>query len=411
MKIAFVAPYPPYPPRGGGQQRIYQFIRQLARDHDIWLLCFSPDERGGSALDALRPLCHVHTIPTPRHTAGRRLRTLLGSALPDMALRGRSAAFGAALDDLLRAIDFDVVQCESIEMAQYGGARRGPLWVYDAFNAEFLLQRRAFWTDLNSPRKFPIAIYSLIQWRKLKRYEMRLPRVFGGALAVSRDDAAILKRLAPSLPIGVVPNGVDTSFFKPDPTAQPDDPPTILFTGTLDFRPNVDAVTWFADAVLPLIQAEHATARFAIVGRNPVAAVRQLGERRGVELVGEVDDVRPWFGRAAAYVVPMRIGGGVRLKLLEALAMERAVVATPMGAEGVDGLQDGVHALLAADPAAFAAQVNAVLRDRVVGRRLGMAGRELVVARYDWALTVPRMVALWEQFSSRPAPRLHAPES
>jgi polysaccharide biosynthesis protein PslH len=396
VKIAFLAPYPPYPPRGGGQQRVYQFIRHLARDHETWLLTFSPDDQATAALDPLRPLCHVHTIPTPRHTPGRRLRTLLGSRLPDMVLRGRSAAFGAALHDLLRAVPFDVVQCESIEMAQYGGARRGPLWVYDAFNAEFLLQRRAFSTDLRIARKFPLAIYSLIQWHKLKRYEMRLDRVFGGALAVSQDDAAILNQLAPQMPIGVVPNGVDTEFFKPDRVLQPDDLPLILFTGTLDFRPNIDAVTWFADAVLPLVQAEHPTARFAIVGRNPVVAVRELGDRRGIELVGEVDDVRPWFGRAAAYVVPMRIGGGVRLKLLEALAMEQAVVATPMGAEGVEGLQHGVHALLAADPAAFAAQVSAVLRDRVGARRLGSAGRELVVARYDWASIVPGMVALWE---------------
>jgi polysaccharide biosynthesis protein PslH len=404
VKILFLAPNPPYPPHGGGQQRVYQFIRYTAREHEVWLLAFSPSAAASAALEPLRDLCQIVTLPSPARSSLERLQTTLFSPLPDMTLRGRSAAFRAELDRLLAEVPFDVVQAESIEMAQYGRQLPGsrPLYVYDAFNAEFVLQRRAFTTDLRIPRKLPAAGYSLIQWQKLRAYESRLRRRFGAMLAVSQEDAAILRRLAAPLPTGVVPNGVDTMFFRRDPQAVPQtESPCLLFTGTLDFRPNIDAVTWFARQVLPLIHAELPDARFVVVGRNPTAAVRELSRLRGVEIVGEVPDVRPWFDRSAAYVVPMRIGGGVRLKVLEALSMEMPVVATRMGVEGVEGLAHDAHALLADRPADFAAELLRVLRDPELSRRLGSAGRALVVERYDWQAIVPRMIALWQQWLTR----------
>jgi glycosyltransferase involved in cell wall biosynthesis len=199
----------------------------------------------------------------------------------------------------------------------------------------------------------------------------------------------------------MVPNGVDTDFFRRDSHAAPDaDTPYVLFTGTLDFRPNIDAVSWFAHQVLPLIRAELPDLRFVVVGRSPTPAVRALDRLPGVAIVGEVSDVRPWFNRCAVYVVPMRIGGGVRLKVLEALAMELPVVATHMGAEGVEGLHSGIQALLADKPAEFAAEVCRVLRDRALAQRLGTAGRALVVERYDWRAIVPRMIAFWQAWAS-----------
>lgn len=386
---------------------MYQFLRYAALDHEVWLLTFSPSAAATSALESLRNICTVITVPSPTHAPLKRLRTLVTSSLPDMALRGRSAAFQAALDQLIAEVPFDVVQAESIEMAQYGMARRnnGPLYVYDAFNAEFLLQQRAFSTDLRIARKLPVALYSLIQWRKLRRYEARLGDRFHGALAVSPDDAAVLHSLAPSLPLGVVPNGVDTEYFRVSPPHSTNvaHQPIMLFTGTLDFRPNIDAVTWFTHEVLPLVRAEIPDSRFLVVGRNPVEAVRELAQHPSVEIVGEVADVRPWFERAAAYVVPMRIGGGVRLKVLEALAMEQPIVATHMGVEGVEGLISGTHVLLADSPAAFATQLCAVLRDPEAQRRLGEAGRALVTERYDWRVIVPQMYALWEQWRASTA--------
>jgi sugar transferase (PEP-CTERM/EpsH1 system associated) len=415
VKLLFLAPYPPYPPRGGGQQRMYQFVRRAAQHHQIWLLTFSPSPAATQALDPLRSLCEVITAPPPPHTSGKRLRTLLASPLPDMALRGRSPLFRRALDDLLRRTPFDIVQAESIEMAQYGRPPgpdpAAPLYVYDAFNAEYLLQRRAFVTDLRQPRKLPIALYSLIQWRKLHHYETQLGQRCAGALAVSADDAAALRRLAPRLPVAVVPNGVDADYFRRDAVTEPAPAatPYVLFTGTLDFRPNIDAVTWFARHALPLVQAALPATRFVVVGRNAAPEVLACAQLPGVQIVGEVEDVRPWFHSAAAYVVPMRIGGGVRLKVLEAFAMEQAVVATTMGVEGIEGFTAGEHALLADQPAAFAAHVIALLRDPDQGRRLGARARTLAL-RYDWQAIVPRMIETWQSWrqterrTGRPAP-------
>jgi glycosyltransferase involved in cell wall biosynthesis len=170
-----------------------------------------------------------------------------------------------------------------------------------------------------------------------------------------------------------------------------------VFSGTLDFRPNIDAVTWFAREVLPRIQAGRPDVRLVVVGRRPAPALRALAAAGVLTLTGEVPDARPYIAGAAAYVVPMRIGGGVRLKLLEALALEAPVVSSSMGAEGAAGLCDGEHCLLADDPAEFAGAVLRLLGDPALGRRLGAAGRALVRGRYDWSAIVPQLEALHAQ--------------
>jgi glycosyltransferase involved in cell wall biosynthesis len=169
-----------------------------------------------------------------------------------------------------------------------------------------------------------------------------------------------------------------------------------VFSGTLDFRPNIDAVAWFTREVLPRIRLRCPGARLLVVGKRPAPVLRTLAMDGATVIVGEVPDARPYIAGATVYVVPMRIGGGVRLKLLEALALEAAVVSTPMGAEGVAGLRGDEHCLLAADPERFADAVLRLLADQALGRRLGAAGRSLVRARYDWTAIVPRLEAVYE---------------
>lgn len=408
LKLLFLAPYPPYPPRGGGQQRMWQFVRLLAARHETWVLTFSPSAQADQALAPLRDICHVEVVPLPRHTVERRLRALAGSTLPDMALRGRSEAYAAALSRLLAQVQFDVVQAESIETAQYGAQRsKGPLWVYDAWNAEFLLQRRAFLTDARTLRSMPAAAYSFVQWHKLRAYESRLSRRFGGAFAVSEADAAVLRSLDRGLDVRVIPNGVDTDYYRasqPLAARSTDNRRCVLFTGALSFRPNIDALRWFVSEVLPLVRADVPDLEFSIVGRDPQPVVRELGRLAGVSVAADVPDVRPFFADARAYVVPMRIGGGVRLKLLEALSMEQAVVSTTLGAQGVEGLRDGEHVLLAAGSEAFAAQLVRLLRDQALAARLAANGRRLVVERYDWRSIVPRMEAAWNEMKQHSTP-------
>ena len=416
MKILFLAPYPPYPPRSGGQIRMYQMLRLLAGHHDVYLLCFVHGEEklAEQQLASLRQFCRVDTVAAPVHTSRRRLRTLLFSSMPDMVLRGHDPRFAAALRSLLAAERWDIVQAESIEMAQYGlnmaegagsaraGRRRRPLFCYDAWNAEYLLQSRAFTTDIRTPRRLPAGLYSLLQWQKLRRYEQRIGRRFDVLLAVSEADRRTLGRLAQALCSAVVPNGVDTEFYRREAGLAVPIPPHhraelfILFTGTLDFRANVDALRWFVRSVWGKVHARRPELRFCVVGQRPVAAVRELAAEPGVRIVGAVDDIRPWFANAAAYVLPMRVGGGVRLKLLETLAMELPCVTTPLGAEGVEGFVPATHALVANDHASFQRALEQILDDPVGARALAISGRRLVEERYDWRRIVREMEQTWQ---------------
>ncbi len=416
MKVLFLTPYPPYPPRSGGQIRMYHMLRLLAERHELRLLTLVHGDQAGQEhnIELLRQICHVDAVPAPVHSLGRRLRALLFSPMPDMLLRGRTVAFASMLQSLLSSEPFDVVQAESIEMAQYGrqqfvpsSERKGtaadrPLFCYDAWNAEYLLQRSAFTADIRAPRRLPAAIYSLVQWQKLHRYEQRLGRQFDLLLAVSEADRQTLARLAPGLPGTVVPNGVDTGFFRRDHALAgpnlPFDPqaPFVLFTGTLDFRANVDAVAWFVRSVWGRLHARRPDLHFCVVGQRP-AAVRELAREPGVEIVGAVEDVRPWFAHASAYVLPMRVGGGVRLKLLETLAMELPCVTTGLGAQGVEGFLPGTHALVADEPGAFGAALERLLDQPTTRYEIATAGRRLVEEHYDWQGIVRRMEEAWHE--------------
>jgi sugar transferase (PEP-CTERM/EpsH1 system associated) len=398
MRILMLAPYPPFPPRGGGALRMVNLLRGLAARHAVTLLSFAPDAAAARALAPLREFCRVATVQgPPRRSLARRALTTLAAPLPDMALRNAAPAYAEALSRLLAAERFDVVQAESIEMAGYALAARGlgARLVLDEFNAEYLLQRRAALTDLRR-LALPGGLYSLIQWRKLAAYERRLLRELDRVLVVSAEDRAALRRLERRADPAVVPNGVDTEAVRPGAVRGDFGPASLVFTGTLDYRPNIDALRWFVGEALPLIRRRRPDARLLVVGRAAGPAVQALGDGEGVEVVGEVPDVRPYIDGSAVYVVPMRIGGGSRLKLLEALAMEAPVVSTPMGAEGVEGLRDGEQLLLAASATEFAEAVLRLIADPALGARLGRAGRAHVAARYDWRAIIPRLEAAYE---------------
>jgi polysaccharide biosynthesis protein PslH len=432
VRLLVLTPYPPYPLHSGGALRMYHLLRFLSHHHTVTLLTFAPDEAAVALLEPLREWCRVvAVVGPPRRSLVRRGWDSLTSRQPDMSFRNQSPVYREMLFRLLQAEPFDVVQAESIEMAGYGleiaakqqpGPPLTPLLVLDEFNAEYVIQQRAAHTSLTAlaawfrpsrltpvpgppiaPRLLLSAPYSLIQWRKLVAYERRLLRSYHHTIAVSEEDRQALHRLYAQAHISIVPNGVDTSHFSPatlpspSPATMHGHPLTLVFTGSLDYRPNIDAVEWFVQAVLPLVQQHTPIVRLTIVGRQPDASIRSLHNGKTIEVVGNVPDVRPYIARANVYIVPMRIGGGVRLKLLEALAMQVPVVSTSMGAEGVLGLHDENHLLLADDAEAFSRAICRLLNDPTTARRLGEAGRDFVCTHYDWRIIVPRLNQVYEQ--------------
>lgn len=417
MKILLLSPYPPYPPRGGGTMRIYQIIRGLAQRHTLTCLTFAPDAAAEQALAPLGDLCRVVAVRGPAsRSALRRAWTTFASPFPDMALRNVSPAFRAVLHDLVTRERFDAVQAESIEMAPYlaglplvdrASSANRPRLVLDQFNAEYVLQKRAALTDLraaltlsNPVRRGAGGVYSLIQWVKLAHYERDVMQQCDVTIVVSDDDRRALERLGGARFV-VAPNGVDTTFFSRGALARDHRAPlsfaapTLVFSGTLDFRPNVDALVWFVDAVLPQVHIRRPDVRLLAVGKRPAPVLRRLAEQGRLTLTGEVADVRPYLAGAAVYVVPMRIGGGIRLKVLEAFALESPVVSTSLGVEGIVGLRDGVHCLLADAPQQFADAILRLLDDPATGRALGAAARELACAGYDWEAIIPRLEAAY----------------
>jgi glycosyltransferase involved in cell wall biosynthesis len=215
-------------------------------------------------------------------------------------------------------------------------------------------------------------------------------------VAVSEVDRDALLRLDPALDVTVVPNGVDLEFNRPG--AVPPQPEmgarALVFTGKMDYRPNIDAVTWFADAVFPIIRQSAPAARFFIVGQQPHPRVAALAERPGVIVTGRVPDTRPYIAGASVYIIPLRIGGGTRLKVLEAMAMGQAIVSTRLGCDGFP-FTDGAEVAFGDTPAEFAQQVLDLFADRARAEEMGRRARAFVEAHYGWDALVPRLEALY----------------
>lgn len=400
--ILFLTPQLPYPPEQGTAIRNYNLLVQVARRHKVALLSFVEGEESPVNLGALRELCDpLITIPAPRRPSSARLRTLLASSDPDMAHRLDSPAFAQALRALLFEHTFDVVQIEGIELASYGFLAQqwrgvhAPAIVFDDHNAEYVLQRRALETDRRHPKRWPAAIYSLLQWRRLAEYERRVCRTASAVLAVSRTDALALGALAADIRPVVVPNGVDVERYRP---YQPDvlslQHPAVVFTGKMDFRPNVDAMLWFHRQVWPRVLAQMPEAHAYVVGKNPHPRLAPLMADATVTVTGHVPDIMPYFGGADVYVVPLRIGGGTRLKVLEAMSAGLPIVSTTLGIEGID-LVPGEHAVLADRPAEYADAVVALLHNPERARALGTAARRLAAEHYDWQQIAPRLEAVY----------------
>jgi sugar transferase (PEP-CTERM/EpsH1 system associated) len=402
-QILFLTPQLPFPPQQGTAIRNLNLIRQVAKRHRVHLLSFAHHPAESVDRGPLDDLCEtVWTVPVPQRNGWQRLRTVLGSPLPDMHHRLRSAAMSRRLETLAAAVAPDVVQIEGLEMAQYGLrlqtlAGKPFRLGYDAHNAEHILQKRIFESDLRRPPRWPAALYSWIQWQKLLRYEARICRTAWQVVACSTTDARCLGRLVSGLRAIVVPNGVDTQEHRPGvvPPARLG-PAPLVFTGKMDFRPNVDAVLWFANRVLPALRETVPEAHFYVVGKSPHPRLVPLEKAPGITITGFVEDVRPYVAAAAVYVVPLLTGGGTRLKVLEAMAMGRAIVSTSLGCEGISAV-DGRDVVLANRPAEFAQQICGLLQDASRRQQLGRSARAFVVQHFQWQTVTAPLTEAYER--------------
>ncbi len=398
MKILFVSPYLPSPARFGGQRRVDGLMRGLAERHDVSILSFNAsDEYEQDSIDATSAFCErVTTLPgldSPTVSEKRKLqlRSMLSPHSFEYLQATRRADFQAKIDQHLTRDVYDVVQVEFANMASFRYARRGtrPLLVLDEHNIEYDLQRRTAGASDGVTR----LVYNSLNWRKLGREERGAWRRFDGVVLTSARDRQLVTEASPGTRTIVVPNGVDVGQFQPTDTAVDRD--TLVFFGANNYFPNHDALLFFIDEVLPKIIERRPNVKLQIVGPGAQPAILER-QSKHVEVVGFVNDLLPYLERASAIVVPLRVGGGTRLKIVEAMAKSKAIISTHIGAEGIDVTNER-DVLLGDTPTEFAELVVRVLENPELARALGANARELAVNRYAWPSIVKQLEGFYDR--------------
>jgi polysaccharide biosynthesis protein PslH len=386
----------PYPPLSGKRIRTLNLTERLARRHRLTYVA----HRNADPQEAARAADHfarlgIRTIVVERAVPAKsgpafyaRLAANLFSSLPYSVATHVSSELSHTLADLAAHETIDLWHCEWTPYAQalenIAGRR-----VVMAHNVESVIWQRYHETETNPLKRWYIGK----QWHKFKRFERRVLAQADLTIAVSDVDADRFRRDFDLSRVGIVENGVDTHYFRP--TQQQREPATLLFLGSLEWRPNLDAAAQLLEHVFPAVRQECPDARLLLVGRNPPDSLRQqVAMRPGVELHGSVPDVRPFLTRAGMLVVPLRIGGGSRLKILEALASGTPVVSTRIGAEGLD-LAPGRHFTLAEDIGNMPAAIVHTIRDPASAQAQANVGRRQVLRLYEWDILADRLEQLW----------------
>jgi polysaccharide biosynthesis protein PslH len=378
MKILYLAPKIPWPATDGSRIALYELIRHMtARGHQAALLGFGKQEpadefRTRAGLVWAKAIQHN----TKTNYLDAALRLL--SPTPYTVSKYRSGAMATAIREAFNEERFDLVHLEGTHMALYLGLAQslGVPVILRLQNVEWLLEERFARTAV-----FPLNQYVRDQARRMRAFETRACRQADLCLAITQEDAERILQFAPDSSVAVSPAGVDLERYYPQPMSE--EPGTIVFVGALDWPPNADAIRWFRTKVWSRVAQEEPTARWIVVGKNPPADIMHWPEEdRNIHVTGYVDDVRSDLQRASVVIVPLRSGGGMRLKILEAMAAGKAVVSTPMGAEGISA-RNGEEIVLAGADRSFGVEVVRLLRQASDRKRIGKAAR-VFAEGYGW---------------------------
>lgn len=385
MKILWVSPFLPYPevPHAGGRL-IYHWLSRLAQRHEITLLCrLEGKER--PKVEAIRPACkEVHLLEFDRPPTG---------LLQVLWIVASYVRLGYMANRLLRRERFDLLHVEYVETGLGIAARIPVPRILIAHDELSKPARRRVETSTGLLARLAAYLY----WQAIRSLEQRICRKFDRILAASEQDRQIFLRLDSKLPVTVLPFhpvGIDPSKIRNGPR----EPYRLLFAGAMHRDVNIDAMRYFCWEILPRIRQELPDVRLVIVGNEPPAEIRQLANDPGIQVTGFVTALEPYYGQATVFVSPLRIGGGIIIKNLDAMAAGCPVVTTSIGNEGI-GATSGEHLLTADDPAAFAGAVMRLLRDEAERARLAENGRAFVQARFSLEATVRRLEEVYHQLS------------
>lgn len=399
MRVLFLSQIVPYPPHGGVLQRGYNLLRELGRHAEVSLLAFvHPDvlptpEAVDESCRALREFCADVEV-FPLWPKASRLHKLAGFALgacsssPFSVVAHRSRDYAARVGWHLEHRPVDLVHVDTLGLGPFVGASRSYAAVLTHHNVEsVLMQRRA---DVET--RLLVRQFLSREAHKLREAEAQMAHGFDVNIVVSAVDEAVLHDRLGDITTEVVPNGVDIDYFTP---GGPGTGADLIYTGGMNMFANRDAVTWFLDEIWPIVSSRRPDARFFAVGQDPPADVvaRASADPR-IVVTNYVSDIRPFVRQSSVYVVPLRVGGGTRLKVLEAMAMGKAIAATSMAVEGLE-VRDGREVRLADGPRAMAEAIAALLADPAQRAALGAAARARAESSYRWSALVPAIEALY----------------
>ena len=395
MKILFLSPTVPFPLTDGGRIRVFNLLKQIATKNDVTLLALETQPSDAEGVAQLQQLgVQVHLVPNASTLPPVSLGTLLKAFIrrqPITVARYDLPPYRQKFRELIATETFDLVHYEMFHTAQFYTETRLPS-VLSQQNVDSAIWRRLCRETVNPFYKFAYWTQQLA----FQRYERMVSPKFDAVTCTSDIDAIVFQRHCAEDVIEIIPNGVDITHYQPDVSSEV--PAHLIYIGSMDWYPNEDAVGFFADEVLPRIQERVPDVRFSIVGGNPSARVQKLAERKGVVVTGRVPEIKPYFAEATVFVVPLRIGSGTRLKILEALAMGKAIVSTSVGAEGLD-LKDGEEIFIADEPIVFADAVTRLLTDASLRRWIGGNGRARVERDYDWRSIGEKLHSLYTKIS------------
>jgi len=375
VRILICASQAPVPPLSGSSLPLFHLCEQLAQRHEVTVIGYAGSDAQGTPPAGV----NLVRLPLPGASESASARSTLRALLlrKPRAVAALSPPMSDAVGRLLNQRAFDIVHVADSSLADVASAVGNTPRILAALDAWHL--------NIDATARLAPAyqrpLYRL-QARNIRRFEASAYRRFQRVVVVSKQDAEALRGLDPQLELEVIPNGVDAAQFEPNRDVQREEG-LVVFTGVMHWPPNVEAARFLATRVLPRLRAQLPAARVALVGREPSPAVRELAAIDGVEVTGEVSDVRPWLWRAQAFACPMVSGTGIKNKLLEALACGAPCVATPLACQGT-GIAPGEQALIAESEQGIADALAAVLTDDGLRGRLGRAGRQHVVSNYSW---------------------------
>jgi len=397
MKILWFSHFLPYPPRGGAKQRSYNLIKEAAGKHKVYLFAINHDAGNtAEAIDALKKFCYgVKIIDLPADRSFKYFRAVsnLFSIIPYTAFWLQSEEIRLSIRQILKKDVFDLAHFDSIDACGYLKEANNMLKVLNHHNIESQMMFRRSLKDISPLKK----LYFFWEALRLRNYEKKVCPQFNYNLTVSELDKERLLRISSKAKVEVVENGVDTEYFQ----AKGDniEPYSLIFAGRLEWYPNRDAIMFFAKKIWPLLKKEIPQVKITVIGDNPPGYILRLSRKDPSFIVtGFVEDVRPYLEKAQVYICPIRDGGGTKLKILDALAMAKPVVAHPVAIEGI-AVEPEKHLLLAETPQEFVRQIKRLFEDFYLRGRLAKEARRLAVEKYDFKQIGAKLSALYNKIN------------